>query len=110
MNQGEIWSCNFNPILGNEQSGIRPSIIISGSDLHRFTELAIVCPLTSAIKPIHKCLILEPNTMNGLSIKSQVLTFQIRSISKIRLIKYLGRVDQSLVDQLLDDLNYFFLQ
>ena len=92
MKQGEIWLTNLNPTPGSEQAGTRPVLIISGNLLNQYAEVVICVPLTTIIKKYHGNLIVEPNHINGLSEKSEVLTLHIRSISKTRLIKRLGKI------------------
>lgn len=55
LEQGDIIMMNFTPQAGHEQAGRRPALVVSGADFHRFTQLAIVCPITSQIKnyPMH---------------------------------------------------------
>ncbi len=107
MNRGEIWNTRFDPTEGREQSELRPALIISGNDMNEFMDLVIVCPLTTSIKKLETCLILHPSEENNLKKTSQILPFQIRSISKSRLIKYIGRIDEALTDQVLDDLIFY---
>lgn len=53
--QGDIVMMNFNPQAGHEQGGRRPALIISNVSFHRYTRMAIVCPITSQLKeyPMH---------------------------------------------------------
>ncbi|MGB0898484.1 MAG: type II toxin-antitoxin system PemK/MazF family toxin [Psychrobium sp.] len=90
MLQGEIWYANLNPTKGSEQKGLRPILIISGNLLNAYLPIVICCPLTTQIKNYKGNIILQPNSQNGLSDNSEVLTFHIRSISKERLTKKLG--------------------
>lgn len=94
MKQGEIWDLYLDPILGREQGGRRPAVIISGNLLNKYLEVVIVCPLTTNIKNYKGNLILVPSKKNGLQKKSEVLTFHIRSVSKRRLDKKLGDLSE----------------
>lgn len=53
--QGDIVMLNFNPQTGHEQAGHRPALVISNKSFHRYTGLAIFCPITNQIKdyPLH---------------------------------------------------------
>lgn len=99
MRQGDIWKVNFNPIRGSEQSGMRPVVIISGNLLNTHAAVVIACPLTSKIKNYHGNVILNPNKTNGLKLKSEILTFHIRSISKDRLIEKMGKIPDKEFEQ-----------
>ena len=90
MKQCEIWYADLNPVKGSEQKGFRPVVIISGNLLNKYLQIVIACPLTSKIKEYKGNIILEPNDQNGLSEKSEVMVFHIRSISKERLVKKTG--------------------
>lgn len=90
MKQKEIWKVNLNPIRGSEQAGMRPVVIISGNLVNTHAAAVIACPLTSKIKNYNGNVILAPNKTNGLKLKSEVLTFHIRSISKDRMIEKIG--------------------
>ena len=92
MKQGEIWGINFNPTQGSEQRGVRPGVIISGNAMNDHFGLVIVCPLTTRIKDYMGNLILLPDDQNGLKAKSEVLVFQIRTISKERIKTKLGTI------------------
>ena len=99
MRQGEIWMVNLNRIQGSEQAGMRPVVIISGNLLNTHAAVVIACPLTSKIKNYHGNVILNPNKTNGLKLKSEILTFHIRSISKDRLIQKMGDITDKEFEQ-----------
>jgi mRNA interferase MazF len=105
MKQGEIWELYLNPTKGSEQSGRRPAVIISGNLLNTYLQVVIVCPLTTSIKNYKGNLIIEPNETNGLEKKSEVLTFHVRSVSKTRLDKKLGKIPQKDVEVIKKTLN-----
>ena len=98
MKQGEIWNLYLDPVSGREQGGRRPAVIISGNLLNRYLEVVIICPLTTSIKNYKGNLILEPDQNNGLTKKSEVLTFHVRSVSKNRLSAKLGNLPKKDVD------------
>jgi mRNA interferase MazF len=105
MNQGEIWYIDLNPVKGSEQAGYRPAVIISGNLLNKYLDVVIVCPLTSKIKHYKGNIVLKPNRENGLREQSEILLFHIRSVSKARLIKRIGKISRSQVDELIENLN-----
>jgi len=78
---------NLNPTKWKEQAGERPVVIISGNSFNSNWNLAMVCPLTTQIKNYYGNLIIEPNQENGLDKKSEILVFQIRSLSSQRFSK-----------------------
>jgi len=100
MRQCEIWYANLNPGKGSEQLGFRPVVIVSGNVLNQYLQVVITCPLTTKIKNYKGNVILEPDEFNGLTEKSEIMIFHIRSVSKDRLVKKIG----SITEQQLSDL------
>lgn len=105
MNQREIWYADLNPVKGSEQQGYRPVVIISGNVVNKYLKIVIVCPLTTKVKNYKGNVVLEPNAENGLSRKSEILIFHVRSVSKERLIKKTGTIKQTELDTLKEGLN-----
>ncbi|WZL89756.1 type II toxin-antitoxin system PemK/MazF family toxin [Salinimicrobium sp. 3283s] len=98
MRQGEIWELYLDPVTGSEQGGRRPCVIISGNLLNQYLQVVIVCPLTSKIKNYKGNLIITPDLENGLEKVSEVMTFHVRSVSKNRLDKRIGKISSEQVD------------
>lgn len=92
MNQKEIWLADLNPVRGSEQMGLRPVVIISGNVLNRYMDVVIACPFTTKIKDLKGNQVISPDAVNGLETPSELVTFQIRSISKQRLTRKLGQI------------------
>ena len=110
MKKGEIWYFDLNPVKGSEQQGYRPVVIISGNVVNTYLQIVIACPLTSKIKNYKGNIILTPDKKNGLTEKSEVMVFHIRSISKARLTKKLGAITKGQLSEIKaglgDILNY----
>lgn len=105
MKKSEIWLADLNPQRGKEQSGARPVLIISGNAMNDNYDLVITCPLSSKIKNFAGGVCLSPSNTNGLNVESEVLTFNVRSISKERLIKKVGYVSKAEIDAIINNLN-----
>lgn len=105
MKQGEIWSVYFDPIKGREQSGNRPTIIISGSAMNENLDVIIVCPLSSSIHNFKGHPIIDPSKENGLLQVSEVMVFQVRALSKERFKKKLGIVSKGVLQKTIKTLN-----
>ena len=92
MKQREIWLADLNPVKGSEQNGIRPVVILSGNSMNDNLGICIVCPLSSKIRNYAGCLVVKKDAMNGLNHDSEIITFQVRTISKERLISIKGAI------------------
>lgn len=92
MRQGEIWLTNLDPTEGSEQSGRRPVVVISGDTLNDALPIVIVVPISSKVKSYPTCVRLGPSRVNGLKKGSEAIPFQVRTITKKRLIKRIVRI------------------
>jgi mRNA interferase MazF len=91
-----IWT-DFDPTRGREQAGRRPALVISSAAFAENTGLAIVCPITSRVRPFPTSVVLPP----GLPIAGEILTSHIRSIdTTARPIRYAGSAVPSTIAQL----------
>lgn len=66
MKQNDIYEAYLDPIVGSEQGGRRPVVIISGNLINSRVRNVICCPLTSRIKNYAGNPILKPHASNGL--------------------------------------------
>ncbi|MBO9194632.1 type II toxin-antitoxin system PemK/MazF family toxin [Rhizobium sp. 16-449-1b] len=83
---GALYMANLDPILGSEQAGIRPVIILSVDMMNLRSRRVIVCPITSNMQPWMTKIALP----DGLKTRGMVLADQIRSIDKAaRLLRFI---------------------
>jgi mRNA interferase MazF len=81
-----IWT-DFDPTKGREQAGRRPALVVSSAAFTKNTGLAIVCPITSHVRPFPTSVVLPP----GLPITGEILISHIRSIdTTARAIRHAG--------------------
>lgn len=91
---------DLNPVQGSEQIGVRPVVIISGDSMNKYYNVVIICPLTTQIKNYKSCPVIQPDKINKLRTASQVISFQIRTISKLRLKKRVGSISEHILAQI----------
>jgi mRNA interferase MazF len=92
LKQGEIWFAELSPVVGSEQAGRRPVVIISGNLMNEHLPVAIVIPLTTKIKNYKGNPVLEPGKKTGLKQRSEMLVFHVRSLSRERLVQRVGEI------------------
>ena len=101
IKRGDIILCDFNPVIGTEQSGIRPAVIIQIDRANAASPHTIVAPLTSRIRksllPSH---VFVPIGVANLTQDSVILCEQIRVIDKSRIIRVIGHLDREYIMQL----------
>ena len=108
MKQKDIYLADLNPTKGKEQKGKRPVVIISGNAMNKNLGVYIVCPISSKIKNYAGCVSLTKDKVNKLSENSEIITFQIRTISKERMIKKIGEITGEQLKDIFYSLNEVF--
>lgn len=73
---GDIVLVNLDPIMGSEQAGVRPGIIISSMLMHEVSKRIVVCPITRNMTPWPTKLALPA----GFRTRGMVLADQVRSL------------------------------
>ena len=96
VKRGEIFYADLSPVIGSEQGGIRPVIIIQNDIGNRYSPTVIVAAITSQINkaklPIHVEISSEEY---GLNRDSVVLLEQIRTLDKRRLKEKIGHMTEA---------------
>lgn len=102
--RGELWLIDLNPVRGHEQAGRRPGLVISVDLFNQSpADLIIIIPVTTKEKGIRSHVRIEPSK-SGLNKASFIKCEGIRSVSKERLMRRLGEVDQETLSQVQDKL------
>ena len=93
IRRGDIFYADLSPVVGCEQDGVRPVLILQNDIGNRYSPTVIAAAITSQPKkklPIH----VEMGRMEALQDNSVVLLEQIRTIDRIRLFDYIGRLNR----------------
>ena len=94
-----IWT-DFNLTKGREQAGRRPALVVSSMAFTANTGLAIVCPVTSRVRPFPSSVVLPA----GLPVEGEILISHIRSIDTLaRRVIYAGARVPAVVAELMRD-------
>lgn len=101
VKRGEIYYADLSPVVGSEQGGVRPVLIVQNDTGNRHSPTVIAAAITSqtnkAKLPTHIALS-APDY--GLPRDSVVLLEQIRTLDKRRLRERMGRVDGELMERI----------
>ncbi len=93
MKRGEIYFADLSPVVGSEQGGVRPVLILQNDMGNRYSPTTMVAAITGrktkADLPTHVRI-----SDAGLKSESIVLLEQIRTIDKTRLGEYVGKLDK----------------
>lgn len=93
--QWAVLQANLDPAMGTEQKGTRPVLIISNEDYNQTIPNVTVLPLTSTRRRLYPSEIPLPAGKAGQPLESIIMAHQIRTISKQRLGKVLGYLDDT---------------
>lgn len=102
--RGEIRWADLNPVMGKEQAGLRPVVILSQDVFNERSGTVIVVAITSKSQRAGFPLTLELHP-NDLPKRSWVKISQIRTLSTERIGRRIGAVLQEELDQIIEGLN-----
>lgn len=94
IERGELYYADLSPVVGSEQGGLRPVLIIQNDIGNKYSPTVIIAAITSQIQkaklPTH---IELSHSKYPLSKDSVVLLEQIRTLDKLRLRDRIGQLD-----------------
>lgn len=109
IKRGDIFYADLSPVIGSEQGGIRPVLIVQNDVGNRFSPTVIAAAIASqqskANLPTHIPLNADSS---GLAKDSVVLLEQVRTIDKKRLKEKMGSVDQNYMSEINDAISISF--
>lgn len=85
-----IYLSNLDPTLGSEIQKTRPVLVVSPDVMNQKLETVVVCPMTTKLRPhwfYRHCVTFGKK-------QADIAVDQIRTISKSRLVKRLGSIDE----------------
>lgn len=105
VKRGEIYYADLSPVVGSEQGGIRPVLIVQNDVGNKHSPTVIAAAITSKQEksklPTH---ILVQASSCGLAKDSVVLLEQVRTLDKRRLKERMGELDSGSMQQVNDAL------
>ena len=98
IKRGDIYYAELNPVIGSEQGGTRPVLIISNDTGNRHSPTVIIAAITGKTQtkaklPTHT----EVKEVEGLDRDSIILLEQIRTIDKKRLKNHMGTMSDNIM-------------
>ncbi len=102
VKRGEIYYADLSPVVGSEQGGIRPVLIIQNDVGNKYSPTVIAAAITSrdgkAKLPTH--IPIRADGSCGLTRNSTVLLEQVRTLDKKRLGERMGSLDSASMEQI----------
>lgn len=100
VRRGDIYYADLSPVVGSEQGGVRPVLIVQNDTGNRHSPTVIAAAITSQLGkaklPTHIALAVQGS---GLPRDSVILLEQIRTLDKKRLRERMGRVDSAVMEK-----------
>lgn len=94
IEKGDIYYASLDPVIGSEQEGNRPVVVVQNNYGNQYNPTLIIAPLTKILKKPNLPTHVLVNRNYFLKYDSQILLEQIRVIDKTRLINYLGTLTE----------------
>ena len=93
VRRGDVFYADLSPVVGSEQGGVRPVLIVQNDIGNRYSPTVIAAAITSQTSKARLPTHIEVFSSAGLSKDSVVLLEQIRTIDKRRLKEKMGHLD-----------------
>ena len=98
IRRGDIYYADLSPVVGSEQGGLRPVLIIQNDIGNRYSPTVIAAAITSKMSKTHLPTHIDVYAEKvGLAKDSVILLEQIRTLDKRRLREKMGHLDESMM-------------
>lgn len=88
--RGQIWQVSLEPVEGHEIGKTRPALVISNDKNNEYSSTVTLIPITASIGKIYPFEVFISRQDSGLQLDSKIKCNQIRTVDKLRLLKYAG--------------------
>ncbi|WP_443090602.1 type II toxin-antitoxin system endoribonuclease NdoA [Bacillus velezensis] len=100
VKRGDVYFADLSPVVGSEQGGVRPVLVIQNDIGNRFSPTAIVAAITAQIQKAKLPTHVEIDAKRyGFERDSVILLEQIRTIDKQRLTDKITHLDVEMMDK-----------
>jgi len=109
IKRGDIYYADLSPVVGSEQGGVRPVLIVQNDTGNKYSPTVIAAAITSQINKAKLPTHIEISSKEyGLPKDSVILLEQIRTIDKKRLREKIGHLDDELMERVNEALGVSF--
>jgi len=109
IKRGDIFYADLSPVIGSEQGGVRPVLIVQNDVGNKYSPTVIASAITSQINKAKLPTHIELSAKDyGLPKDSVILLEQIRTIDKKRLREKIGHLDDELMERVNEALSVSF--
>ena len=99
IRRGEVYYADLSPVVGSEQGGVRPVVVVQNDKGNRYSKTIIVAPISKKMSkpPIPTHVIFSDDS---LSYVSMILCEQLRTIDKKRLGQWICTLDEKTLEKI----------
>ena len=99
IKRGELYYADLSPVVGSEQGGVRPVLIVQNDVGNRYSPTIIAVAVTSQINKANLPTHIALDTTSGLPKDSVILAEQVRTLDKRRLKDKIGSLDEKSMER-----------
>ncbi len=92
IHRGDVYLVQFDPVVGSEVGKTRPAVVLQNNLANRSSPTITLIPVSSKADRVFPFQVRVPAGEGGLDHASKALCEQIRTVSRDRLIQYLGQL------------------
>ena len=101
IRRGDVYYADLDPVIGSEQAGVRPAVVIQNDMGNIHSATVIVAATTSKMDKPHLPTHIFVRAKHSIFPQdSLILLEQIRTIDRSRLVNYIGRLDGSIMQRI----------
>jgi mRNA interferase MazF len=109
IKRGDIFYADLSPVVGSEQGGVRPVLIVQNDTGNKYSPTVIASAITSQINKAKLPTHIEISAKEyGLAKDSVILLEQIRTIDKKRLREKIGHLEDDIMEKVNEALSISF--
>ena len=99
IKRGDIYYADLSPVVGSEQGGLRPVLIVQNDIGNRYSPTVIAAAITSKVDKTRLPTHIHIEESCGLQRKSMILLEQVRTLDKVRLREKMGHISPDTMEQ-----------
>ena len=95
IKRGDVYYADLSPVIGSEQGGVRPVVVVQNDKGNRYSKTIIIAPISKPPIPTHVIF-----SDDSLSYVSMILCEQLRTIDKKRLGQWICTLDDKTIEKI----------
>ena len=99
IKRGDIYYADLSPVVGSEQGGLRPVLIVQNDVGNKFSPTVIAAAITSQVNKTKLPTHIQLDKKCGLAKESVILLEQMRTLDKTRLREKMGHISENTMSQ-----------